>query len=311
MLPILNDLLKFDNYIKAIKQPSKIKNYFNRFNYYPGLKFANNKSKLYKKLEISFLSFLAKKNPNFNKIFFSEKIIENNNFKNFIFFNKKELDQECIDSLVQNGSIIIENFLNNYEQKNLISKVKRIIDEKNSKGKLFDLSHCKKITYDFEIKDFKSLLDISDNVTKEVYGKKIFPTLNLIKTIPKSIPELSYAGDNNLHPDRYLPNLKIFYFPFKVDKNSGPFRYALGSHKIDSNYLNFFIKNDEFIFDDRNKKSEHFLNDVRDFTVEGNSLVIAFTNGFHGRKKFNLMKSRTHIMFTYPSFDFLSLLGFK
>ena len=49
-------------------------------------------------------------------------------------------------------------------------------------------------------------------------------------------------GDNILHVDRFLPNLKLIYFPFSVNKDSAPFKYALGSHKINDEYLNFFKK---------------------------------------------------------------------
>ena len=61
MLPIVKDLLNYKNYIKALKEPKKIINFFNRFNYYPGIKFAYSKSKFYKILEIKLTTFFAKK----------------------------------------------------------------------------------------------------------------------------------------------------------------------------------------------------------------------------------------------------------
>ena len=41
-------------------------------------------------------------------------------------------------------------------------------------------------------------------------------------------------GDNNIHIDRFLPNMKIYYSPFEITKDDAPFCYALGTHKINS-----------------------------------------------------------------------------
>ena len=43
------------------------------------------------------------------------------------------------------------------------------------------------------------------------------PDSSIIYTKSLKIPERTYSGDN-LHPDRYLPNMKMFYYPFSVDK---------------------------------------------------------------------------------------------
>ena len=51
----------------------------------------------------------------------------------------------------------------------------------------------------------------------------------------------------------------MIYFPYKVDENNSPFSFALGSHKINSEYLDFFINNESWIFDERNPSSEKFL----------------------------------------------------
>ena len=51
----------------------------------------------------------------------------------------------------------------------------------------------------------------------------------------------------------------MFYYPFSVDKDSAPFMYALGSHKIDKEYIKYYLENSNFIFDEENKSSEKFL----------------------------------------------------
>ena len=45
----------------------------------------------------------------------------------------------------------------------------------------------------------------------------------------KSIPENIINGDNHLHMDRFLPNLKLYYSPFKIEKSDAPFNFVKGS----------------------------------------------------------------------------------
>ena len=100
----------------------------------------------------------------------------------------------------------------------------------------------------------------------------------------------------------------MIYFPYEVDKDSSPFAFALGSHKITKSYLDFFLDNNDRIFDERNPNSKKFLNFKKEIHVKENSLVIALTNGFHSRTAFRKLKDRCAIFFTYPTFNLLSLL---
>ena len=66
MIQILKDAVNPINWIKILKNPSTFIKVFNdRINYYPGLRSGNTKSKIIKKLYMSFNIFFAKKNKNF------------------------------------------------------------------------------------------------------------------------------------------------------------------------------------------------------------------------------------------------------
>ena len=45
MLNLVKDIVNPKNWLKLLKDPKKIKNFINRLNYYPGLKFAYSKSR--------------------------------------------------------------------------------------------------------------------------------------------------------------------------------------------------------------------------------------------------------------------------
>ena len=59
--------------------------------------------------------------------------------------------------------------------------------------------------------------------------------------------------------DRYLPNIKTIYFPYDVNNDQSPFMFAIRTHKINSNYKEFYINNDNCLFDDRNEKSKYLI----------------------------------------------------
>ena len=62
MRHIVKDVLNLSNWLKIYNNPSKFIRVFNdRINYYPGLKFGYTKSKIIKKLYMSFNIFLLKK----------------------------------------------------------------------------------------------------------------------------------------------------------------------------------------------------------------------------------------------------------
>ena len=81
-----------------------------------------------------------------------------------------------------------------------------------------------KLSIKFDLDKEKLLNDISRNVTTKVYGTVINPTSSIIYTKALKIPEKTINGDNNFHPDRYLPNLKMFFYINDVELSGAPFR---------------------------------------------------------------------------------------
>ncbi len=317
MLHIIKDMVKLSNWAKLIKNPSKFKKVFNeRINYYPGLKFGYTKNKKIKKLYINFNTFFAKKNNQFDKIFYQHEKESNNTDINFYVDSKFEFNKEHFESLKKNGILVLKNILPKNEYNEICNKFDKVKKNElnlasgeyyqNLTGKSED---TKSTNIGIDVSSYENLIKISNQITEEVYGKSIDPSAYIMYTKSINLPDRPCNGDNVWHTDRYLPNLKLIYFPFKVDEDSAPFRYSLGSHKIDGNYLDFFINQDEGNLE-KEEDEKKFLKNPKELTVEQNTLVVALTNGFHGRKAFNKKKDRSALFLCYPNFNLLSLISF-
>tara|TARA_B100001175_G_C19497318_1_gene636082 strand:- start:53 stop:988 length:936 start_codon:yes stop_codon:yes gene_type:complete len=306
MYNLAKDIFNPKNWLKLILNPSKIITIYERIFYYPGLKFGYLKSNLYKNFIIKSTIFFAKRNKKFKEIFFSEvdqSLLKLANYD----FKENIISQTHVDSLKDNGIIILENVLNAKEHSEIKNDfIKNFNSNLSEKilGKKSDSIIIKKIDKNSHE---SSLINISNLISREIYGKSVKPSHHYLYHKSAKLPEEQFPGDNILHVDRFLPNLKIIYFPFNVDKNSAPFRYALGSHKISNEYLNFFLDNKKWIFDERNIESKKFLKDAIEVPAKENSLVIALTNGFHCRTPFREKTDRSALFFTYPSFNLISL----
>ena len=311
MINLFKDVLNPVNWFKLILKPSKIKNLFKRILYYPGLNFGYTKSKIYRCIEIFITISLAKKNKSFQKIFFCKKI-KNISYK-FPYDPANIISNDQIECLSNNGIIILENVLDNknYEHtRNLIksfSNEKKVLQEDK-----YENDYIKKSLKTILFENENPLIKISEKVTNVVYGAPVKPTVAIMTNSPKKLPEKNtILGDNIFHIDRYLPNIKMFYYPEDVNLGCGHFDYAIGSHKINHDYLNFIKNNRELIFDERNSDSNKFLKSKVKVIVKKNSLLVACTNGFHRRSKFEFDIPRTVLAFLYPDFNLFSLINFK
>ena len=74
----------------------------------------------------------------------------------------------------------------------------------------------------FDLKKFEFLNLISD-CYKNIYGKVLNSQAEFYIHKSLKIPEDIEHGDNNLHIDRFLPNMKILYSPFEIIV-MGPFQ---------------------------------------------------------------------------------------
>jgi len=330
MLHIIKDLSNPYNWIKLARNPSKFKKVFNdRINYYPGLKYGYTKSKIIKKLYINFNMFLAKKNKQFDDIFF--KPIDKTKKVNISFNmnNRFQFNEQHYESLKENGALVLEKALPEQEHEEICKKFNKIKNDIANAGqinsqKIYQVPGMDAPTWKSpdtmcntlatKINPDSTLAQISNQITKIVYGQSIISTAHYMYTRSINLPDRPHAGDNVWHSDRYLPNLKLIYYPFGV--KTAPFRFSLGSHKINRDYLDFFINNSHgsiTLPESKVRNSEYgkkFLKNPQELVCAPNTLAAAFTSGFHGRTPFQEKGDRSALFLCYPNFNLLSLISF-
>lgn len=284
----------------------KIQNVINgRFLRTPGLEFLKKNTQPGKRANhIKFWLNRSSKNTNLKRYFFEPKKNLKTKF-NFDFENfNYSFSEEMLESLKQNGIVIIKNALPDNEKNNILKFFEELKTNNYSNywdGTPTDQSDKSlgKVTRKrgiIDIDKFKILKNYSDLITEEVYGKKVKPSVEMhyIKLDQYEKETLS-KGDTYLHTDRFIPHLKLFYTPIEITLEDAPFEYAISSHIIDDYYKNFFKK--AASFDETDVESENIINDKVKIIVPENTLYIAFTNGFHKRNAFTKMGSERYMMF--------------
>lgn len=109
-----------------------------------------------------------------------------------------------------------------------------------------------------------------------------------------------------LHIDRFLPAVKIFYYPYEVNDDGAPFGYVSGSHQIDGRYKEAVKKSFHTLHGEKNKPFElpsYSGQKEWRLSVPANSLVVAATHGLHRRIPFSGAissdRSRTSMRFIF------------
>tara|TARA_B100000579_G_scaffold287073_1_gene238051 strand:+ start:20364 stop:21263 length:900 start_codon:yes stop_codon:yes gene_type:complete len=291
------------------------KNFFSKvFNFlikkylsFPTLYFVmRSKNNFVKNLYINFWVSIAKRKKHFYKFFFEEKNIDI--YDNISFDIKEKIENiniNCLEILERNGILIIENALSKENQNQIIEQFNKINIKDNRN--LIKNDTVIKYFEESDLDNFKDLRKLSDYFTDKIYGKPLKSFAEFYIHSSLKIPEITVNGDNNLHVDRFLPNMKLYYSPFNISENDAPFCYSLGSHKINNQYLKF-VKNSK-LFSEAEIESKPFIKNSREITCKANSLVIALTNGFHGRKPFLKKTIRKLVFLQYhKSFNKISLL---
>lgn len=279
---------------------------------FPTLNFLlRTKNKFFKNLYINFWLFISKGNFNFSIFFFKNRnkvCIKKEEIYHDIKENFSYLNDNCIRTLESNGVLVIENALTRNEHAKIV-KIFNNLEIKNNIS-LRQNDYVLKYFEEKEISNFMNLKRISDFFTKQVYGRFLKTHAEFHIHQCKKIPEIVINGDNNMHIDRFLPNMKIYYSPFQITDSDAPFCYALGSHKISSHYIDY-IKCAEF-FSEKDPVSKRFLDYKKELVCKRNSLIVALTNGFHGRKSFMKIAKRRVVFLQYhKSFNKVSLLRSK
>jgi hypothetical protein len=305
--------------IESIKNPKKFFCVlYKKFFSIPSLEFLRKiKSKKIKSLYLNFWFFFSKKNSNFKKICFNVSKI---NKKRVFNFNKNKLpEEEIINSLSSNGIVVVEDILVKKNFQKLISLIDELKQtpydlEKNSylqkaKKTISEDQKRERLTCDFNDINFEELDYLCERISYLFYGKGLIPTKSLYIDKCLDIPESKIRGDNYLHIDRFLPNLKILFSPFEVTENNAPFIYSLNSHKINGNYKKFILEAKNF--DETDVGADNYIKNKSTITLKENSAIIAVTNGFHGRTSFKKKGERVILFHQFNrSFDKLNYLNF-
>ena len=260
----------------------------------PGLEFIqNNLDQIKRKKHIKFWINRASKIKSFQKYFFEQNQSNKNNNSNIRFKNTSDfkISENMFDVLADNGVVVIEDALPKNEWISILDHFNDLKSkneyEKNWNTKPKNpnfFSKANELAAEIDITEFPYLNRYSEIASREIYGKTVNPTvefhyLNLTEDL-----EEKTRGATYLHTDRFVPHFKIFYTPTSIDEDSGPFQYSVGSHKINENYINYFIKGKNY--DETDEHSRPLINQTETITTKENTLYLAFTNGMHKRTVF-------------------------
>lgn len=259
-----------------------------------------------KKSHLDFWLNKSKQNPSFRKFFFEENKIENvfsEDISDYTFdaMHSFSITEEMLDTLKKSGLLIIKNALPDHEKENVIKHFLELKNKKITKkwvGEVaIDIREESEIQRGYiDIEQFEHLNRYSDQATKNIYNRIVKPTVELhYLKLKKILEKKPLRGETFLHSDRFLPHFKMFYTPFKIEKDDAPFQYAIGSHKINEDYVNFFLKSK--YFDETDKGSSKLIKKLVTVTSDENTLYIAFTNGLHKRSAFTKENSERFMMF--------------
>jgi hypothetical protein len=257
-----------------------------------------------KKKYLKYWFLKSKNNPGLKKFFFNKKSDFSNHLNNKFTFKSNKyflISDQMYESLASNGILVIQNALPLLEREKIISyfmglKKREFNQNWLQKPKIIQNKiDTQLVVGGLDISNFKILNSYSLQFTQKIYRKEIKPNVDLHYLKLKNFKEKLTRGETYFHSDRFLPHFKIYYSPYKISKTEAPFQYALGSHRINKNYFNFFL-NSTF-FDETELSSKKIINNIAKITAEENTLYIAFTNGLHKRTIFENMNSERFMLF--------------
>jgi hypothetical protein len=208
--------------------------------------------------------------------------------------------------LLRDGVVIIKDFLNTsalYDVQRELSSTDMpdITPRRYGSGVLAYYSHLSAET----IEHFEARIkDIFFSIWGYAYSGPLAASVQKLR-LPRG--QLDSADSNTeLHIDRFLPAVKIFYFPYEVKDNEAPFGYVLGTQMIDSRYQNCVKDSFRILSGKINRPFElphhPYKNEYR-IALPANSLVVAATHGLHRRVPFegvlDVDRSRVSIRFIF------------
>ena len=297
----------------------------NKLSQYPSLRFSYTNNKFVKKFYMNFNMFFVKKNKNMKKFFIEKQINVKQINTHYDLMQKSVITNQHLDSLNQNGIVVLENALTTEEH----SKIKKNFDEfkidlendnldkyKNNKLNVVKNKNlASSYTIFDDLNEHSNLRKINDFISKEIYGQITKPLQRYEYKKINNLPDPLIYGENDWHADRYIPNLKFLYFPYDVLIDGAPHKYAIGSHKISKDYMNFFLNktgpaNERRTIKSSNEK-ETFLKKAKEFPVKGNTLIAVLTNGFHARSPFKSKGERYTLVLQNDDYKIQSIISYS
>jgi hypothetical protein len=285
----------------------KFRGYFNKIIFRtPGVEFfRQNKSIESKKKYINFWLKKARKNESLKKYFFTQKLNNESEITYKIKDDKYIISKDMFLALSETGLLIIENALPNFEKNLIMDHFAELKNNSTYKKNWLKIpqnpnffTEVKEIMGPISIKHFNHLNNYSKQLSKEIYGKVVEPTVEfryLKQTI--NCREKKTRGATFLHTDRFLPHFKVYYTPHAITINDAPLEYVISSHKINNDFINFYLNAKNF--DETDEDFKKFKLKKKLVCVPENSLYVAFTNGFHRRVEFSSENERSLVFLQY------------
>ena len=137
------------------------------------------------------------------------------------------------------------------------------------------------------------LINIANNIFNESICKSKKENIHIhIQRLTKPINKRDLNDTNSeMHSDKFIPTIKIFFYPFGVELGHSQFEFIPYTHLINSD---FYKSYDDFYDKVSTGKNTSYACSIKNPTnqkslklaVPPNSLVICATNGIHRRSKF-------------------------
>ena len=307
MFRLINKKFDIAYYLKKIfRRLYRLLPFFWLFNFPSIFKNTPNKylSILYNNLRLKFWVHIVESSDKFNYIFLNKSSLELENYENEKNSSQKleTLKANNIYEIIFKAKTYGCSFITNYLDEDIFKYLenKYIYSSKSSvKNKTQFGEGVQCINSYIDIQDLSFFDSDIKIITKDVFGR----STKFNAVYQKLLNISSDKGDINTiqHIDRWLPAIKIFYFPREVSLSEAPF-----SHIINKNYL-------QEVKDGIKKRSKYSYplfkinnptaNEELSFTVPKNTILLAFTNGIHRRTPFKERDNNERHTFRFLFYD--------
>jgi hypothetical protein len=245
---------------------------------YPSIEIINNrKIKFFKNNtnRINFWTAACKVHPSLKHFYYQNP---EESFINDKIIDQNSLYYSSIIDFYRDGVGKVENFFNKTEHKIILDYFKNKVDdqlEKNLKGSWLSNSSTLNKLISKKVKYLEKIL----------FNKKLKKQKYLLAAWKKDKGNLSFYKESvNFHQDRFIPAIKLIYFP--TDVQIDPFEYYVNSHIINSQFFeNYKIISESQDYSNTLEKFNLKNYSLRQFKVKQNTMLIAATHGLHRRSQ--------------------------